>query len=189
MIPLSAMAQNKNQQDNLQNQNMKSICLTASLGLDFGGEKMVTMQYENGNKNDIRAGELAYLNTGVIIPNGTSDFETQFTIGWKFDSSNADNGDVSFYRYPIEIMQFYKPGRLRLGGGITYHLNPSLNGSGVASYIGADFDNALGFVLQGDISFGQYYTGLKYTAIEYEVEGYEGKVNGDSGGIVLGLRF
>jgi hypothetical protein len=168
---------------------MKSICWTASLGFDAGGDKMATVQYENGDDNDIKAGEIANLNIGVIIQNGTSDFETQFTIGWKFDSSSAENGDLSFNRYPIELLQFYKPGRFRFGGGITYQMNPSLDGSGFASDIKVDFDNALGFVLQGDFLFDLYYAGLRYTNIEYEVENYESKVGGDSVGLVLGFRF
>lgn len=189
VIPVGLMAQDNTQQGGLQHQKAKSMFWTASFGFDFGGDKMVTLEYDDGDESDIRAGELAYINIGMIVPNGKSDFETQVTIGWKFDSSNADNGDVSFYRFPIEVLQFYKQEKFRIGGGITYHLAPSLDGSGVVSYIEADFENALGFVLEGDILFEPLYAGLKITNIEYEVKGYDEKVNGNSFGIVLGVRF
>ena len=189
MVPFCVMAQDNSKQQNLPNQDMKSLYWTFSFGLDFGGDTMVTVIYTDGHDNDIKAGELAYFNAGVIIPNGTSDFETQFTIGWKFDKSSADNGDVSFDRFPIEMLEFYKLGRFRFGGGLTYHLNPSLDGDGVASAIEADFDDALGFVLQVDFLFRQGSVGLKYTDIEYQVEGSEVDVDGNSIGIVFGLRF
>ena len=86
-------------------------------------------------------------------------------------------------------MEFYKLKMFRFGGGITYHIRPSLDGDGVVDEIGADFDNALGFVLQSDILFGYYYAGLRYTAIEYEVEGHNADVGGNSVGVLLGFRF
>ena len=189
MIPICVLAQDNSKQQNLLDQNMKSFYWTISLGLDFGGDTLVTMIYTDGHDSDIKAGELFHFNAGVIIPNGTTDFETQFTIGWKFDKSSAENGDVSFDRFPVEILEFYKLRRFRFGGGITYHINPSLDGDGFASGIEAEFDDALGFVLQVDYMFRQFSVGLRYTDIEYEVKDSGVDVDGNSIGIVLGLRF
>lgn len=66
---------------------------------------------------------------------------------------------------------FYKMDKLLLGAGLAYYLNPKwefcLDGSGCAT---ADFDNALGFVLelryqQSDSRFW----GARYSDVEYEI--------------------
>jgi len=42
----------------------------------------------------------------------------------------------------------------RFGGGLTFHLNPTLKGSGQASGLQANYKDAAGLVLQGDYMFG-----------------------------------
>ena len=43
----------------------------------------------------------------------------------------------------VVSVAFYRFSRVRLGGGLTYHMSPKVSGSGAASNIDTKFDNAL----------------------------------------------
>jgi hypothetical protein len=103
---------------------------------------------------------------------------------------NASNGDIEFTRLPLEALVFYRFDRARLGGGVTYHLNPELEGSGVVSPLNVKFDDALGFVLQADfLVTDKMAIGLRYTSLNYEVEGVAAKAKSDGLGFTFSYRF
>lgn len=173
------------------NAEARNIRGVLNLGLDFGGDTLVDGSFVGGDTFDIKAGELLYFSGGIIfMPDSIeSNFETHLTIGWKFDSVNADNGDIDFNRFPLELLYFYKVNNWRLGGGLTYHLNPKLKGSGVASGINANFDDALGFVIQSHYSLDETFSiGVRYTIIDYEGEGLK-TIDANSFGLTLGYSF
>ncbi len=63
----------------------------------------------------------------------------------------------------------YRLPNVRLGGGLTYHLGPTLSGSGAASGLNAKYDDALGFVLQADyVLRNRFNFGLRYTSVNYK---------------------
>lgn len=169
----------------------KDTFLVGQIGVTSGGDKLVEVQYTNGETEDIKAGGGVFLSGGFLLktfPALSRNHETQVTIGYYFDDSEAENGDVSWSRIPLEVMQFYRLKRFRVGGGLTYHINPTLEGSGFANNVDADFDNALGLVAEADFLFGKGgFIALKYTKIDYEVYGI--KVNGDNVGLTLGALF
>ena len=62
---------------------------------------------------------------------------------------------------------FYRFPKLRLGGGVTYHLNPDLSGSGVISGLDVSFNNALGTLLQADYRItDKMNLGARYTTLD-----------------------
>lgn len=159
----------------------------ANIGVDFGGDRLTTAVFTNGDTEDINAGELFSASIGMVFEN-TDNLETQFTFGIKADFITASNGDIDWTRFPLELLQFYKTDRWRLGAGLTYHLSPDLSGSGVASGVDASFDDALGVVVEMDRFFGDNaYFGVRYTSIDYEVGAYT--FDGSSVGMLLGTRF
>lgn len=160
------------------------------MGLDFGGEEMVSVYYTHGSGDEINAGELVHLSGGFIFKTfaDQSDWETQLTLGWKTDGITADNGSVSFDRFPVEVLQFIRAGNIRIGGGATRHLNPSLEGDGFMSDVQAKFDDAWGGIVEINYLLGdKLMFGVRATMIDYEIRGLS--VDGSSVGFNMGLRF
>ena len=103
--------------------------------------------------------------------NDAKNFELEVSLNYKFATIAAQNGDIDWKVVPLDALAFYRIPNWRFGGGLTYHMNPSLKGSGVAGGLQADYKDALGFVLQGDFMFGQKIKlGLRYTAVQYKAE-------------------
>ena len=165
--------------------------LLLQLGIDAGGDELVEVQFDNGDKQEIDAGGLIHFAVGGVFPTAATAYpnlETQLSIGWKFDNSSAKNGDVDWDRYPIELLQFHRTENWRFGAGITYHLNPKLEGSGDASHIQADFDDALGYIVEIDyLTSSNSILGAKFTFIDYEINATS--LSGNSVGVVLGMRY
>lgn len=160
------------------------------LGLDFGGEEMVSVYYSNGGDDEIKAGELIHLSGGFIFKTFADqpDWETQFTVGWKTDGITAENGTISFDRFPVEALQFIRSGNIRLGGGITLELNPTLKGDGVMSDLQVKFDDAWGGIVELDYLIGdKFMVGIRTTMIDYEIGGVT--IDGSSVGFNMGFRF
>jgi hypothetical protein len=160
-------------------------------GLDFGGNTVVDVVFTDGSRDSIRANEGFYFGGGASIINAANTIEVELSVAYKMAAVTGDNGDVDFGRIPLEALVFYRLEKLRLGGGLTYHVDPKLDGSGVLSSVNVDFDNALGLVLQGDYRFGEHFTlGLRYTGIKYEASApFSGSVKGNGIGVTAGYRF
>lgn len=172
------------------------------LGYDFGGEKMVsaTLVTSSGTtKEAIFANSGLVLAGGVSMLNDAKNFSMDATIGWKSDSISASNQDFEFARYPLDVLAFYNTpigdtgkARLRIGGGLTYHLNPKFSASGSLAYGKVDFDNALGFVAQIDAVMGRGNSGLnfglRFTSVNYEADGVE-SIQGNGAGLFVGGFF
>ncbi len=159
--------------------------------LSFGGDEIAEVRFTDGSSETLYGGGTFLIGGGILVDtlSGSSIYQTQLTINYKFDSSNASNGDLSWDRYPLELIQFYNLDQWRFGGGLTYHLSPSISGSGFASDIDASFDDALGFVAEIDYLFNnQGFIGGRITNIEYQDE-YSNTIDGNSIGLVFGAHF
>ena len=157
-------------------------------GLHIGGDDLGAATFTSGDREKLKAGELISLSAGLGFE-VSKDIESRFMVGLKFDSIDAENGSVDFFRYPLEALLMYKASEeILIGGGLSYHLNPSISGDGFAAGADVDFDNALGFVLELDylLSNGGYL-GVKLTSIDYEVA--DVSVSGSSIGGILGFHF
>lgn len=161
--------------------------LLLEAGLHFGGDELASVGFTGGDSESIEAGGLISFAAGLVseIDEG---LELRTTIGIKFDSITASNGELDFTRYPISAMLFKKGEVFNAGIGATYHLNPEFESSGFAGDFSASFDNAFGFVAEIDYKLGEKaYVGLKATIIDYEIG--SSKVDGNSFGIVIGTSF
>ena len=174
------------------NTSANAASLVLEAGIHFGGDELARATYTNGSTTTIDAGALFSLGVGVgldLAPN----VESRITFGIKTDDTTASNGDISFTRYPIDVLFLYKTGDWKLGAGITYHLNPKLEGGGVVSGLRADFDDALGVLLEADYDLRIMYLGARVTFIEYEsiptATVRRATIDGNSIGFVAGVRF
>jgi len=179
------------------------------MGYDWGGTTLRVIEHDNlyyGREiNKIRAGEGLSFEAGAALSNDDSNMELQFLIGYKFDSDSAGNGDVTWDVIPFTALAMFKSDRWKIGGGITYHLNPKLSGSfdgydNNNNYfndrVDNEYDNAIGGVAQIQYrATNAFSVGVKATFIEYDLikslPGVEEAktVDGDSIGIVFNYTF
>jgi hypothetical protein len=135
--------------------------------LTFGGDTLASTEGEYGT--DLDAGGLIHLAAGYEWRLAASGL--RFTIGYKFDSIEASNGDADISRFPLELVYYRLINeRHALGAGLVYELSPefdiSIDGLGSDS---VDFVDASGYVIYyGYVtSFGLEYGG-RYTLIDYK---------------------
>jgi hypothetical protein len=171
------------------------------LGLDFGGDRMAKGYFTNGDSSEINANDGLLLAGGVSITNDARNFALDATLGWKSASIDASNQDYEFTRYPLDVLAFYNVPlgkknkfNLRIGGGLTYVMNPKFSASGSFDNFAANFENATGGVGQVDtvIKFNRRLginAGLRLTNVEYRVKGVTGSLNGNGAGLFVAFVF
>jgi hypothetical protein len=165
------------------------------LGADFGGDTIINVPFTDGSSESVKANEGLLLGGGASILNESKTLELQVTLAYKLNMVIASNGDITWGRIPIELLAFYRAPRVRIGGGLTYHLSPELSGTGEASGLDVKFDNALGFVLEGDYLFageGSWsgaFLGLRFTSLKYKEKNFGTSFNSNGIGAQIGYRF
>ena len=167
------------------------------VGFDFGGDTLATVTFTDGSTQSIKANQGFYLGGGAsILLSNPKDIEVEVALSYKEDSITAANGEVKFTRIPLDALVFYRlPEHFRVGGGLTYHLNPTLSTSGVVGNINVNFDDALGWVLQAEyllpprtLRTPKMTVGARYTVIDYKTStGVTAKSNGV--GITFSIGF
>ena len=171
------------------------IGLTGKIGYEFGGDDLATVTFTNGRTETLNAGEGLVAGIGASILNDAKTLELEVMASAKFQFIHGSNGDLTWRRFPVDVLGFYRFKHLRIGGGLTYHLAPKVSGSGVAGGATHEYDAALGYVLQADWLFSGAdsgkgaYVGLRYTNLEYELKGGGFTASADSVGLSLGYRF
>lgn len=160
-------------------------------GFDFGGDTMVTVVFTDGETESVKANEGFYLGGGLAIIDADRRMEYQLTLAYKFALIDATNGDVEWTRFPLEALAFYRFPHVRVGGGLTYHINPRIDSSGVIGDLDIKFKNALGFVLQADwLISDKIALGGRYTILEYDAKGaFSGTAKSNGLGISFSINF
>jgi hypothetical protein len=158
-------------------------------GYDFGGDTLVEVVFTNGDREEIKSNEGFFIGGGVSIVNDDKTIEGELSVSYKADYIEASNGDVTWSRWPVDALVFYRFQQVRLGGGLTYHLNPELDGDGIAGGLNVDFKDALGFVVQGDWRItDKMNLGLRYTNVDYKPNNGD-KVTSEGVGLVFSVSF
>ncbi|MDQ1832491.1 outer membrane beta-barrel protein [Massilia scottii] len=175
----------------------KPLRFVVGMGLTGGGDKLATAEYEHGGSVDVRAGGLIAFVGGVDY-RINRQFSIQSTVGFHVDQASAKNGDVTFKRFPIELLAYFHPTEnFRFGGGVRYVSSPKLNGKGFGSGIYKEFDNTVGAVVEGEYFFGPS-VGLKvrlvketydYTYRDRRYVSRNGETKGDHIGIFGNFYF
>jgi len=156
-------------------------------GYDAGGDPIATMTYTSGRSDSIKANEGLYLGGGVSVLNEAGNIELLAALSVKYQGLHADNGDIRWTRFPLDALLFYRWPSFRLGGGLTYVMEPRVKGSGASSNIDATFDNATGVLLQGDYLLDGFALGLRATLLDYKFAGSTVKASGV--GVSFGFTF
>jgi outer membrane protein with beta-barrel domain len=143
-------------------------------GIDVGGDTLIAVPVSGSSLGDtktIKTGEGLYIGGGASILSDPKDLELEVMLSYKFAGITAQNGDIRWSVLPLDVLVFYRMPNLRFGGGLTYHINPTLKGSGIAGGLSADYKDGFGFVVQGDYMFGdKIKLGLRYVNVIYKVD-------------------
>lgn len=171
-------------------------------GLTNGGDELAEAEVSyNGDSHDedLRAGELITFTGGIVVYFPLSAWSLQTSIGYHSDSVGDYDDDITFDRYPLELIPFYNFGNHRIGAGLSYHLSPELD---LKEIYGpkVEFDDALGWLVEYDYSFsgwgsGGFVLGVRYMWINYEVDEVNGihtsgiEFDGNHAGIHVNYMF
>lgn len=155
------------------------------LGGEYGGERVIEFQYEDGSTPDVTAGGGLLLTIGggtTVLTRGTHALDAQVNVGLKYRTiPPANNQEVTWLRFPVEALFFYRaPIGLRVGGGATVHLANTLKASGSVLDSELEFKNSPGMILQAEYLRGKFGFDLRYTTLEYEVKDGSGTVDASS---------
>lgn len=163
--------------------------VVVELGGHFGGSELVTEPDTNGDQYIINAGERLSFAIGGA-KQYTPAIEGQFSLGIKSDVIEGRDSELSWVRYPVNGLLFYRTETFRLGLGLTYHFSPELSGSGIAGNISQSYDDALGALFEMDFHITSgFMWGLRYTRIEYEPADGGTVLDGESVGLLLIVKL
>jgi hypothetical protein len=152
----------------------------AQADLDWGGDDVATVYFDDDSAQDITAGQgIAVSIGGYFRPIENSAFEIDASVGYKFVTTKANNADIHLSRTMLQLEGLYRwPNGFTLGAGVIEHLNPTLHGDDFLGDI--EFDNATGF----NAEIGWRWITLHYANIKYSHQYYE-----DVDASHIGLRF
>lgn len=170
-------------------------------GLTGGGDTLATVQFTNGDSENLKAGGLVHLAAGVVWQPAQVPFGAHVMVGYHVDDITADNGTLRFSRYPIEVMGFWTGAApLRLGVGARFVNSPKVvididGGSNTT----VSYKNTVGTVLEvGYQPTRNLWVSLRGTFEDYEAKTQNvggativptGKTSGNSVGVYVGVTF
>ena len=166
--------------------------------LTAGGDKLSTIDYQDGGSQSVTAGGLVQLYGGIEFHEKDSPFGLQATVGYHVDSANARNGNQRFSRWPIEVIALYNVApKFRLGVGARYASSAKFTSDG-AGYVGnADFTSRVGGILMGEwLITPSMGVQVRYVNEKYKVQTNNGSnqvqtldIDGSHGGIGFNYYF
>lgn len=158
-------------------------------GIHMGGDELIIDNYSNGAKDSAKAGNLFSFAIGGM-KSFAEKFEAQLSIGIKSDIITSGEPEITWIRYPLNAMVFYRAESYRIGLGLTDHLSPKIEGNGIASNISETYKDAIGALLEVDIQINtSFLWGLRYTNITYESRMRNRSVDGNSLGLLIIALF
>ncbi|HYW30200.1 MAG TPA: hypothetical protein VE869_01755 [Gemmatimonas sp.] len=177
-----------------QSQSQPRLRGVARLGLEYGGEKVVQFEYEDGSTPDVTAGGGGLLTIGGVyrvLHVGPGAVEAQASVGLKYRTiPAATNQTATWLRFPVEALVFYRaPAGFRIGAGTTVHLANSLKASGDVANGRVNFGNTPGVVVQAEYLKNEWGFDLRYTALHYEVTNGSGTVGASNIGVGASYFF
>lgn len=157
-----------------------------SVGLTTGGDNLA----QTNIGSSLKSGGLFYFAIGSVYQFTDSNFQLQGTIGYHFDSLDAENGSADFDRFQIELIPFYKVSEnFRVGLGITNVMSAEFTFLG--DTIG--FEDSVGIVaeLNWRISNRNWW-GIRYVDLDFTADSLNGfNISGlpPLDGSYIGLMF
>ncbi len=142
-----------------------SVALVLEGGVEYGGDRVLEVLFEDGDTQTMRAGQGGTLAAGVeVTPRATWPLALRATAGIKYVTTAATNADIKMTRIPLELTARVGLGRdLFVAAGPVYHAAVRLDGDGFVP--DTDLDSGVGATAElGWRWFALTATRLAYTA-------------------------
>jgi hypothetical protein len=155
------------------------------LGIEFGGDDVATVVFEDDSTEDLKAGDGFAFALGAHYrpPGWVVDFSG--TVGYKVEDTNATNANVRVSRTTVELLAHYDPKESWwVAAGPVWHNGVKFDADGFDQNL--NMGSATGFTIQA----GWKWIAVKYTDMEYteETTPFGFKIDGSSIGILLRWR-
>ncbi len=153
-------------------------------GVEYGGDEILQVFFTNGEDQTMRAGQGGYIALGGQLEFGNiKQLMLRTSLGFKYNTTAADNANIRLTRFPIQLTPFWKINDdFRLGVGVTTHLNPKLKGDGFVPDVA--FTSKVG----PRFEFGYKWLAVTYTAIKYQDESDQ-SISANSFGASVSFTF
>ncbi len=154
--------------------------LVVELRSDFGFERLVEVEYAGGRHSTMHLDDgLAVALGWSFLPLADGRLTTRAAAGFKVDLLRATNGSATFTAVPVELVEAFYVGPLRLGAGASVLLAPRLTTSGFLERRATTFRPAPGAVLDAEwIVAPRARTGIGVRASWHRFESSAGGVRG-----------
>lgn len=163
---------------------------TGGAGYARGGDIVAVGVYTDGSVTNIKAGNGLDLYVGGAY-RIDEQFAVQADVGYQSSTGSAINAELTFKRFPIEVLgYYYLASTWRLGAGARFDERVKLSGTGVASAEQVDFDSAVGAIGEIEYLFTPQF-GVKFRAVKesFKPSGYTNTFNGNQAAIFFTVYF
>jgi hypothetical protein len=187
-----ALLTNSHGQENHEIQKLGiDIVLGASghIGGDELAKYRTTVYYDYSDftgegSSKITAGGTVSLFIGTALYLTNVPLKLQITGGYYVDrTSDVEDLDSKFIRYPIDVFLYYYLDYIRIGAGLTYHINPTFTEDLYHTKI--KFDNALGYYFDIGYIWRSITFSGRYTIIEYGFGNMPNMLKGNNWGLYI----
>lgn len=168
----------------------KPLRFVVGVGITYGGEKIVTAEYTDGDKIDIDGGGTVAFLAGLDY-RVNPQFSVQGTVGYHVDNAAGSNGDIRFERVPFELLGYYHVNdKVRVGGGLRYVTGAALRTGGVADIGDYDFKDTTSPVAEIEYLYSpQLGFKLRYVNDKFKMEDFNETIKGDHIGVLVNFYF
>lgn len=161
------------------------------LGVTGGGDTLATVEYTNGDRQNIKSGGAVEIVGGVEYRQEGLPVSVRGSIAYHFDSSHARNGDVQFARWPVELLALWHPDEsISVGAGVRKATGARLTSSGDANIGDYDIGSEVGLVFEAEY---RVYRGLgialRFVGEKYKAPGTGEKIDGNHVGLRVNYHF
>ncbi len=153
--------------------------------VEFGGDKIATVAFDDGSTQNIRAGQgLSGFAGGSFRPSPLSPWSVRATAGYKYNTTKASNASIGFGRVPLELIGSYHFNNgARVGTGLVYHTAIKLDGDGFFDNV--KFRDTAGFKLET----GWKWVVVSYSNLRYRASNVSGSANASNFGLTFLWEF
>jgi hypothetical protein len=168
----------------------KPLRFVVGAGITYGGEKIVTAEYTDGDTIDIDGGGTVAFLAGLDY-RVNPQFSVQGTVGYHVDNAAGSNGDIRFERVPFELLGYYHVNdKVRVGGGLRYVTGAALRTSGVADIGDYDFKDTTSPVAEIEYLYSpQLGFKLRYVNDKFKMKDFNETIKGDHIGVLVNFYF
>ena len=145
----------------------------ARIAAERGGDDLVRTAEGDGGSVRLSAGDGTTFEAGVRLDWRLIErpaWESEFALGIKQTSRAINGGELSFQRYVLSAVQFYRfPGGLRVGGGVVMHAAPEVEAEGAGfRATSASLEAGIGPMLMIDYGWGSGWAlGMRAAAVAH----------------------